>query len=237
MEIMWEDELLARSEARDRRPELDELDKILSAIVNNPRQKLPVAIIIVFAIFSARRLSEICRLRWDDLNVAKREILVREMKHPRKKRKNNVWCDLPEEAINIILSMPRTSDYIFPFNPRSVGTAYRRHRDKVSIIDLRFHDLRHEAISRLSEMGMQAEFVAKVSGHKGASCLERYTHVEKNGDKYIGWPWLAKSLVTTTSDFSPCGRGAIPGRKNSIKPIFVFWSRNSRPLHTLRRRP
>lgn len=53
MEIMWEDELLARSEARDRRPELDELDKILSAIVNNPRQRLPVATIIVFAIFSA----------------------------------------------------------------------------------------------------------------------------------------------------------------------------------------
>lgn len=199
MEVLWEDELLARSEERDRRPELEELDKILKAIVANRRQKIPVATIMVFAIFSARRLGEICRLRWEDLNISESRVLVREMKHPRKKKKNNVWCDLPPEALKIILSMPRTSEFIFPYNPRSVGTAFRRHRDKVGVIDLRFHDLRHEAISRLSEMGMLQSFVAKTSGHKGESCLERYTHVEKSGDKYVDWPWLAFILNTNGS--------------------------------------
>jgi integrase len=121
------------------------------------------------------------------------------MKHPRKKKKNNIWCDLPPEALQIILSMPRTSEFIFPYNPRSVGAAFRRHRDKVGVIDLRFHDLRHEAISRLSEMGMLQSFVAKVSGHKGESCLERYTHVEKTGDKYADWPWLAYFLKMNAS--------------------------------------
>ncbi|GAA3874521.1 site-specific integrase [Celeribacter arenosi] len=194
MEVMWEDELLARSEERDRRPDLGELDKILKAIVANKRQKIPVATIMVFAIFSARRLGEICRLRWEDLKVSESKIWVREMKHPRKKKKNNVWCDLPPEALQIILSMPRTSEFIFPYNPRSVGAAFRRHRDKVGVIDLRFHDLRHDAISRLSEMGILQSFVAKTSGHKGESCLERYTHVEKVGDKYADWPWLAVIL-------------------------------------------
>lgn len=190
MEVLWEDEILARSAERDRRPSLVELDKILSAAYSNNNQKIPVIKLVAFAIFSSRRLGEICRLRWDDINTVDRKILVREMKHPRKKKKNDVWCDLTPEAMEIIRSMPREDERIFPFNPRSVGAAFRRNRDKVSISDLRFHDLRHEAISRLSETGMQAEFVAKISGHKGASCLERYTHVAKRGDKYDGWKWL-----------------------------------------------
>lgn len=190
MRTMWEDEVLARSEQRDRRPEVWELDRILTAIFENKRQKIPVGHILVFALFSARRISEICNLRWEDFREEEAKILVREMKHPRQKKRNNVWCDLPPEAMAIIRVMPRISEFIFPFDPRSVGAAFRRHREKVGVVDLRFHDLRHEAISRLSEMGNQAEFVAKTSGHKGASCLERYTHVMKVGDKYEGWSWL-----------------------------------------------
>ncbi len=120
MSNMWEDELLARSEARERRPSLCELDQIMTAIHENKRQKIPVGKILVFAIFSTRRISEICRLRWEDLKADGSQILVREMKHPRKKKMNNVWCDLPPEAFKIINSMPKCSEFIFPFNPRSV---------------------------------------------------------------------------------------------------------------------
>jgi integrase len=195
METLWEDEILARSEDRDRRPSLTELDRILTAIVDNPRQKLPVATIMVFAIFSARRIGEICRLKWDDLNISKSKILVRNMKHPRKKKANNVWVDLPPEALEIILSMPRTSEYIFPFDARSVGAAYRRHRDKVGVIDLRLHDLRYEAISRQREMGEDIPFIEKISGHQRGGCVLRYTHVEEKGDKFANWPWLERILT------------------------------------------
>ncbi|WP_260032139.1 tyrosine-type recombinase/integrase [Leisingera caerulea] len=194
METLWEDEILARSEERERRPELGELDKILSSIASNRRQKLPVAVLLVFAIFSARRLSEICRLRWDDLREASCKILVRDMKHPRRKKGNDVWCALSKEALAIILAMPRTSEYIFPFNAKSVGTAYRRHRDKVGVEGLRFHDFRHEAISRLFEMGKPAAFVSKISGHKNGGCLYRYEHVEESGDKFADWPWFERVL-------------------------------------------
>lgn len=194
MRTLWEDEVLARSEERERRPELCELNKILTAISENTRQKIPVAILVVFAIYSARRLSEICSLRWDDLREKSGKILVRDMKHPRQKKGNNVWCSLPREALEIILAMPRTSEYIFPYNSRSVGTAYRRHRDKIGVVDLRFHDLRHEAISRLFEMGKSASFVRKISGHKNGGCLYRYEHVEEEGDKFANWDWLQRVL-------------------------------------------
>ncbi|WP_299362650.1 site-specific integrase [uncultured Paracoccus sp.] len=196
MEIMWEDEILARSEERDRRPTTEELNKILQAVANNKRQKIPVAKIIVFAIFSCRRLGEICRLRWDDLRVEQKKILVRDMKHPRKKKGNDVWCHLTDEALAIILSMPREGEFIFPFKATSVGTAWQRHRDRLKIKNLRFHDLRHEGITRLFEMGKPAVFVAKYSGHKNGGCLFRYEHVEEEGDKFAGWVWT--TWVTET---------------------------------------
>jgi integrase len=43
--------------------------------------------------------------------------------------------------------------------------------------DLRFHDLRHEAISRLFEKGLTVPEVALISGHRDARMLFRYTHL------------------------------------------------------------
>jgi len=196
MKVLWHDEILARSEARDRRATLGELDMIFDAVLANKRQKIPVITISVFAIFSCRRLSEICRLRWSDLNVADRKILVRDMKHPRKKKGNNVWVKLPPQAMKIILSMPRTSEFIFPYNPRSVGTAFRRHRQRVGIDDLRFHDLRHEGISRLFEKGKRDHFVMQTSGHESRECLDRYVNIEKKGDKFKKWDWVLEYWTT-----------------------------------------
>ena len=45
------------------------------------------------------------------------------------------------------------------------------------ITDLRFHDLRHEAVSRFFEMGMSVLEVALISGHKDVRQLFRYTHL------------------------------------------------------------
>ena len=193
MELLWEDEMLARSEERNRRPTIDELNKILNAVVENKRQKIPLVKIIVFAIFSCRRLGEICRLRWEDLRIDMKKIKVRDMKHPKKKKGNDVWCDLTDEALAIILSMPREGELIFPFKPTSVGTAWRRHRERLKIKDLRFHDLRHEGITRLFEMGKPAAFVANHSGHKNGGCLFRYEHVDQQGDKFVGWPWIVRA--------------------------------------------
>lgn len=194
MALLWETDTIARSQQRDRRPSLGELDRILTAMTTNSRQTLPVAMIVVFAIYSTRRIGEICLLRWEDLNETESTILVRDMKHPRKKRGNNVTVDLTPEALRIILSMPRVSEYIFPFKARSIGTAFRRHCKALKIEDLRFHDLRHEGISRLFEIGETDYFVRRISGHKPGGCIARYAHVRNKGDKFAGWEWLERVL-------------------------------------------
>jgi integrase len=56
---------------------------------------------------------------------------------------------------------------------RSYIRAVRRARIK----DLRFHDLRHEATTRLFEKGLNIMEVASITGHKDLRMLRRYTHL------------------------------------------------------------
>lgn len=43
--------------------------------------------------------------------------------------------------------------------------------------DLHFHDLRHEAVSRLVEAGLSDQEVSAISGHRSMQMLKRYTHL------------------------------------------------------------
>jgi integrase len=146
--------------------------------------------IIAFAIFSTRRTEEITRIRWDDLDVEGRRVLVRNMKNPGQKIGNDLWCDLPVEALQIVLAMPRERAEIFPYSPGAIGAAFTRAGPLLGIEDLHFHDLRHEGVSRLFEMGWKIPHVAAVSGHRSWTSLKRYTHLRQVGDKFQGWPWF-----------------------------------------------
>jgi len=64
---------------------------------------IPMQKMVTFALFSMRRQEEITLLRWEDLDGDR--ILVRNMKHPGDKKGNNVYCELPPEALAIIKSM------------------------------------------------------------------------------------------------------------------------------------
>ena len=65
----------------------------------------------------------------------------------------------------------------FPVNANAFRLAWGRLRKRADLCDLRFHDLRHEAISRFFEMGLSVPEVAVISGHKDARMLFRYTHL------------------------------------------------------------
>lgn len=73
-------------------------------------------LVILFLIFSTRREAEVCHIRWDDLDWERSRVLVREMKHPRKKRTNDVWVHLPPRAMSIIDKMPQEDERIFPYD-------------------------------------------------------------------------------------------------------------------------
>ena len=86
--------------------------------------------------------------------------------------------------------MPRDGERIFPYSTDAISAAFTRACRFLGIEDLRFHDLRHEGISRLFEMGRTIPQAATVSGHRSWTSLKRYTHIRQTGDKYKDWNWF-----------------------------------------------
>lgn len=177
--------LVGKSNERDRRPTDAELDAIITHLEANPLLTIPVGRIVRFAVATAMRLDEICRVTWDDYNPRTKMLFIRDRKDPRKKEGNNQRipllsvsgydaCTLIEEQRQMTGSR---SGRIFPYNSKSVGTGFRRACRALGIEDLHFHDLRHEATSRLFEAGFAIEQVSLVTGHKDWKMLRRYTHI------------------------------------------------------------
>lgn len=183
----------AKSSKRERRPSLDELDKLMQHFLDRSARapsSVPMHRVMAFAIFSTRRMEEITRITWADLDETNARVTVRDMKHPGQKVGNDVRVDLVPEAMSIVLAMPRADERIFPFTTDAIGAAFTRACQFLAIEDLHFHDLRHEGVSRLFEMGWTIPKVAAVSGHRSWQSLQRYSHLRESGDKFAGWKWL-----------------------------------------------
>ncbi|RLA19354.1 MAG: hypothetical protein DRQ56_05560 [Gammaproteobacteria bacterium] len=187
--------LVGRPDQRERRPTMEELDLILTESADRDgRQELPMVDIILFQVFSARRISETCRVVWADYNKEKKTLIVRDMKDPRKRKGNHVTTTLTDEAIRIIERQPRsdTEPRIFPYVSKSASSNFARTCGMVGIDDLHLHDLRHEAASWLFELGMNIPQVSKITGHKSWQNMQRYVHMEgaEPMNKYKNWKWL-----------------------------------------------
>lgn len=190
--VAWRMGLVSRSKKRDRRPTLDELGQLLDYFQISKSKRvdaIPMVDIVLFAIFSTRRLEEITRVTWEDLDAKHSEMMVRDMKHPGEKIGNDVRVEVPERALAVIQRQKTKTGPIFPFNGESISTNFTRACKVLGIEDLHFHDLRHEGVSHLFELGRNIPQVALVSGHRSWVSLKRYAHIRQTGDKYAGWQW------------------------------------------------
>lgn len=177
--------LIGKGNERDRRPTQVELDRVIRAFDANTRQQIPLGRIVRFAVATAMRQEEICRVTWSDFDPENRMLLIKDRKDPRRKTGNNQRIPLLDvsgyDAVAILEEqrafLGNTLGRIFPYNSRSVGTAFRRQCIDLKIEDLHFHDLRHEGTSRLFEAGFSIEQVALVTGHRDWKILRRYTHL------------------------------------------------------------
>jgi integrase len=217
--------LVKKVRERTRRPTLAEVDALMVHFGDRQMRRntvAPMQKIIAFAIFATRHQEEIIRIRWSDLDEGGARVLVRDMKHPGEKIGNDTWCDLPDEALRIVKSMPRPADEIFPYTTDAVGAAFTRACYVLGINipsmptddRLHFHDLRNDGVSRLFEMGWNIPRVASVSGHRSWQSLKRYTHLRQTGDKYASWKWL--DGVTAPIDGLRIQKGGtLPRRRRS----------------------
>ena len=185
---------------RSRRASEEELAALLAQAGHVPaRGGRPVGrgmkSIIVLAVESSMRLGELLSLEWKHID------LERQIAHLAKtKNGESRTVALSTAAVAALQSMqshPRDDGRVFDwtasdsFNGRFTGLVRRARaayeaqcaaKDVVPkatfLTGLRFHDLRHEATSRLFEKGLNPMEVASMTGHKSMQMLKRYTHVE-----------------------------------------------------------
>ena len=170
MKVLKREGIIAESNHRDRRVS----DEEIRTIAETCNDYFPMADLMSFAVHTAMRRGEQFALLWDDIGDEGRSILVRQRKHPKKKRDERV--PLLPEAREIISRQPRISDKIFPQDGKSVSNAFWKARVKANIEDVRWHDLRHEGCTRLFERGFDMSAVSLFSGHRDMNMLKRYTH-------------------------------------------------------------
>ncbi|WP_419239611.1 site-specific integrase [Photobacterium leiognathi] len=169
--------LIAKTDERKRRPSEFELDKIKEAITNNKISKgsiIPMLDIMEFAIETAARIGEICsnKITWSNWNPKNNCITITNRKSPNKENISSCF-ELSPKALEIIMRQPRGNHYdpIFPYNAKTVSKYWQVLMRELKIEDLRFHDLRAEALCRLYEKGWSLSAISKVSGHRDLNIL------------------------------------------------------------------
>ncbi len=142
--------------------------------------------IVRIALYTAMRHGEIVSLDVDQVDLRRRVVRLSETKNGSARTvpltRRAAWAF--RQAVNHPVR-PNDENLIFYGEPGKdkVRRPYRTNKvwsealKRAGINDLRFHDLRHEAVSRLVEKGLSDQEVAAISGHKSMQMLRRYTHL------------------------------------------------------------
>lgn len=178
---------------RDRRLHVGELERILKATQS------PLLVDIVrFALETATREAEIAGMIWENVNLKKKTATLVGTKSAKYKDGEKRTIPLSPEAARILSALPRKIDggEVWGITSHAISVAWRRavsrarkvyeaeckekkkKSDPAFLIDLTFHDLRHEATSRFFENGLNPMQVAAITGHKTLQMLKRYTHLK-----------------------------------------------------------
>lgn len=130
--------------------------------------------VIRWALATAMCIGEIAGLAWENIDIKQRSAHL-----PVTKNGTARTVPLSREALAVLQDLPRRLDgSVFGMSANAIRLAWQRARVAAGIKGLTFHDLRHEAISRLFEnTDLDAMEIARISGHRTLSMLSRYTHL------------------------------------------------------------
>ena len=163
------------NKGRDRRLSEAEIDKIIDATES---AELPAIIRLLTE--TAMRRGELSKLRWEFVDLKHRTAHLEDTKNGEdrtiplsmKAKRELTRISKDEDGKN------KEEGKVFQMTPDAITRAFARAAKRAGVLDARIHDLRHEAVSRLFERGLDVMEVASVSGHKTLGQLKRYTHLK-----------------------------------------------------------
>jgi len=164
------------------------------------------------ALCTTMRGCEIKRLQWRDMDLLNRAILVRTSKTDAGER----LIPMNDETLEIVMRLrerakgfngTEAQHYVFPAcehghvdptrNQTSFRTAWRRLTKAAGLAGLRFHDLRHHAITELAESQVSDQTIMAIAGHVSQKMLARYSHVRTEARRQAVMALSAKPMGST----------------------------------------
>jgi integrase len=157
------------SNARERRLEGDEGTRLLAALDASRGKHLKS--VTLLALETAMRRGELLALRWEFVDLKRRVVHLPETKNGSTRN-----VPLSTTAVAVLERLPRNiSGRVFDTSETAITEGFQRAAKRAGIPDFRFHDIRHEATSRLAEK-LQMHELGKVTGHRSPRMLMRYYH-------------------------------------------------------------
>ncbi|MBT8568837.1 site-specific integrase [Polynucleobacter paneuropaeus] len=159
-------------QGRSRILDATETNALFEALRPTGRRSIWMLPLVRLALETAMRRSELLGLRWEHIDLRRRTIFLQLTKNGTSRT-----VPLSTHAIQILTEMPHHFDgRVFPVTHEVVSQAFNRARKQAGVKDIRFHDLRHMAITKLAEKLPNLIELSAVSGHKSLTMLKRYYH-------------------------------------------------------------
>ena len=150
----------------------------------------PMYLVVWLCIYTGRRLNELVRLKINDLDREHGKWFIAGVKHPNGSKGNDKWFVVSDKALKIIdellkpevrkkmLQRGGDKNVLVPFTTDAIEKNWRRLRDMVGAKGLHFHDLRHEAATRLAEQGLSIPQIQQYTLHDDWNSLKRYVNLD-----------------------------------------------------------
>lgn len=156
---------------RERRLQPGEWEALLAG-VNEARTPLMKPLLIL-ALATGMRRGELLAMQWKHLDLDRCTVFLPQTKNGRART-----VPLSPTAALTLRGLSRCCDRCIPLSGNAVRMAFEWLRERVGVVDLNFHDIRHEAVSRFVESGLSLAQVQMISGHRDLRMLMRYTHLQ-----------------------------------------------------------
>jgi integrase len=141
--------------------------------------------LIKFAVFTMMRLGEITSLRWEAVDLQRREIHIRSNGEFRVKSGKPRLVPMNDWVHAFLASKERSGEFVFsrngnPLKGMSVSHRFKKYVRKAGLSDrIHFHSLRHSGISWLANNGVPQPFIQRIAGHSSLKVTDIYTHVQE----------------------------------------------------------
>lgn len=152
----------------------DEMERLLKVLAEWPCRD--TAAFVLIGLFTGLRKSEIRKLRWEHVDLARKTLRIVDPKG------ESATIPINDQAVHVFMDIPVISEYVIPGPDGGMKKTFRdpwyRIREAAELpSDIRFHGTRHNFASWLVSSGVDLYTVSKLLNHKDVKTSTRYSHL------------------------------------------------------------